>query len=55
MINQPSPPHDAGASRDLHGQFLFLGIGTSVGVPVRIARPWRVFFERLWDGRILGG
>lgn len=31
MTNQP---HDAGAFRDLTGQLLFLGTGTSVGVPI---------------------
>jgi len=34
QTRQPGQPHDAGASRDLQGQFLFLGTGTSVGVPV---------------------
>jgi len=34
QTRQPSQPHDAGASRDLQGRFLFLGTGTSVGVPV---------------------
>ncbi len=30
----PLQPHDAGALRDLTGQLLFLGTGTSVGVPI---------------------
>jgi len=33
MTTPTSQPHDAGAFRDLTGQLLFLGTGTSVGVP----------------------